>query len=169
MKLYYSLRGELNQSEEAKVLLETAFRHTYNESMPKIKKTPNGKPYFADRSDIHFSLSHTKTHILCALSHAPIGVDIESTREISSRAKAFFCTEEELKYFQPLELWVLKESYIKLFGSTLKDMKKIHFTRVGDEIITPDKSVTSRLYTVDSCNAAVSSLCASLPDSIERL
>ena len=146
----------MNQSDEAEQLLDTVYGLIYSSKMPKIKKTPNGKPYFPDRLDIHFSLSHSKTHILCGLSSTPIGVDIESPREINDRTLDFFSTPVELEYFHPLELWVLKESYIKLFGKTLTDVKNLHFTRLGEKIISPDKSVKSYLLQIDSCYAAVS-------------
>ena len=169
MKLYCKKRGNINQSVEAYAFLENLFRRIYHEDMPVIKKTPTGKPYFPDRSDIHFSLSHSKTHILCALSSVPIGVDIESERQISERTKSFFCSPKELTDFEPLELWVLKESYIKLFGKTLVDIKKLYFSRDGDTIITPDSSVESRLYCINSCYAAVSTLKNHLPESIELM
>ena len=156
MKLYCKKRGKFNQTAETYDFLEYLFYLNYNEKMPKIKKTPNGKPYFPDRSDIHFSLSHSKTHILCALSPTPVGVDIESERTINERTMNFFCSPEELLDFEPLELWVLKESYIKLFGKTLVEIRNLHFSRDGCKIITPDDSVISHLYRTNTYYAAVS-------------
>ena len=37
----------------------------------------HGKPYFTERSDIHFSMSHTKGAAMCAISGSSIGCDIE--------------------------------------------------------------------------------------------
>jgi len=142
--------------------------------MPEIKKTPNGKPYFPDRPDIHFSLSHSRTHVLCALSGAPVGVDIESPRQISKRAVGYFCSPGELALFDPLDLWVLKESYVKLIGGTFALIKASRFSRVGGRIIAPEfapefaaefapefapeKPVMARLYGIGGCRAAVCSV-----------
>jgi phosphopantetheinyl transferase len=82
----------------------------------------------------------------------------------------FFCTQEELREFEPLELWVLKESYIKLFGKTLADIKNLRFKRKDGEIIPPDSSVRSRLYHIENGYAAISAQTTPgdpLPDSIE--
>ena len=119
-------------------LLRYAFNIEYGGEFPEIKKTPNGKPYFPARRDIHFSLSHSRTHVLCALSGEPVGADIESPRLISERAIKFFCSPAELALFDPLDIWVLKESYIKLVGETLAMIKKPQFSRCGDSIIAPD-------------------------------
>jgi len=137
------------------------------EPIPEIQKTPNGKPYFPDRPDVYFSLSHSRTHVLCALSDKPVGVDIESPRTISERAVIYFCSNEELALFDPLDLWVLKESYVKLFGETMAMIKSLRFSRDGDRIVAPDKSVISKLYRSGDYRAAVCSIYEAPPDSIE--
>ena len=119
-------------------LLSFAFRREFGCDMPEIRKTPVGKPYFPTMPDIHFSLSHSRTHVLCGLSDRPIGVDIESPRELRRRVIEFFTAPEEALLFAPLELWVLKESYIKLIGGSLPLVKTIHFSRRGDQIVAPD-------------------------------
>lgn len=142
-------------SEAVYALLEHAFKKEYRADLPEIKKTSRGKPYFPGMPDIHFSLSHTKTHVLCVISDCPVGCDIESPREISERALGFFCSAEELSLFDPLDLWVLKESYIKLFGQTIAALRGLRFSRDGGRIIVPDTSVAARLYSVGGCRAAV--------------
>ena len=169
MKLFYTKRGKNNQTDEANFLLEIAFHRCYTDNIPEIKKTPNGKPYFNTRSDIHFSLSHSKTHIICALSSSPVGVDIESERSINERTKEFFCSPDELIHFTPLELWVLKESYIKLFGTTIADLKNLRFSKINDKIIAPDKTVKSHLLKIDNCYAAISAYGDFIIDSIRKV
>ena len=148
-------------------LLKFAFIEMYGENPPIIGKSENGKPYFIGNVDVHFSLSHCKTHVFCGLSSSPIGVDIESPRKISERTEKFFCSPDERKMFLPLELWVLKESYVKLKGGILPMMKTIRFLKQNDEIIAPDKDVVSKLYCVEGCRAAVSSLNVKPPDTIK--
>jgi len=161
MDIYCMPRHGRDGSEAVYSLLGYVFTAKgYGEILPEIKKTPNGKPYFPERPDIHFSLSHTKTHVLCALSYNPVGVDIESPRRISDRAVRYFCTPDELAGFDPLDLWVIKESYIKLLGVTLTAVKDLRFSREGNAIIASDTAATVKLYrfgdSEGDCRAAVS-------------
>ena len=169
VKIYCMPRGEKSGSEMVYALLGHAYNIHFREVLPVIEKTPNGKPYFPERSDIHFSLSHARTHVLCALSDKPVGADIESPRPISLRARRFFCSDAELELFDPLDLWVLKESYIKLHGLTLASMNEFRFSRDGARIIAPDVSVNSSLYHFDGCSAAVCVMGEPPPESIELL
>jgi len=132
MIIYCTQRGEKSGSSVVYALLEYAYRLKYGTDLPEIKKAIHGKPYFPDFPDVHFSLSHAATHVLCALSDNPVGCDIESPREISTRALGYFSTPEELALFEPLELWVLKESYVKLFGQTIASTRDLRCIRHGD-------------------------------------
>ena len=169
--IYCTARGERSGSEAVYALLDHAYRSEFGGVMPEIKKTSSGKPYFPVFPYIHFSLSHSKTHVLCALSKDPVGADIESPRKISRRTIDYFSKPEELLLFDPLDLWVLKESYIKLLGGTLPQIKKIRFSRESKngKIIAPDISVKARLYHVGDCRAAVCMLGDEPPDSIEMI
>jgi len=133
--IYCTARGTNSGSEAVYALLEYALLREHGLPLPKICKTTHGKPYFPSFPDLHFSLSHTKTHVLCAVSTIPIGCDIESQRQISDRALKFFCSASELSLFDPLELWVLKESYIKLLGLTIASIRNLHLSRDGDRIV----------------------------------
>ncbi|MCL2046381.1 MAG: 4'-phosphopantetheinyl transferase superfamily protein [Oscillospiraceae bacterium] len=168
-RLYATRLSGRNGSATAYELLEYIYALEYSGQMPDIKKTPAGKPYFPDRLDIHFSLSHSKSHVLCALSDMAIGVDIETARQVSDRALSFFSTAQERELFDPLDLWVLKESYIKLLGGTLPMVKTLHFSMAKGEIIPPDSRGISRLYRIDNCPAAASTYADHLPESIELL
>ena len=181
MRICCAPRGGLDGRTAAYALLWGVFSRDYPGNLPKIEKTPNGKPFFPERPDIHFSISHAQTHVLCALSDCPIGADIESPRHVSRRALGFFASPEELAIFEPLDLWVLKESYLKLLGGTLPLVRKKKFGREGGEIVLEGsahgnggpahdcRSLMFRLYMIDGCHAAVASLGATPPGSIELL
>lgn len=84
----------------------------------EIKKTPSGKPFFADRdgnaADIYFSLSHSGDIAACAIGNVPCGIDVE-TKPIPERVmKRFFpdCTDNN----EALVLWTRRESAGKLDG-----------------------------------------------------
>ena len=156
VNIYCSPRHGSAGSPAAYALLARAYGLVYGGDMPEIKKTPNGKPYFPAEPYVFFSLSHSKTHVLCAISDSPVGADLESPRLISERAQSFFSTPEELSMFEPLELWVLKESYVKLIGGTLKMVRSIRFLRRDGGIFTPGNDCFSKLIKIGDCIAAVS-------------
>ena len=169
MEIYVAPRREVGGSEAVYSLLARLFFEKYGGELPAIEKTKNGKPFFPDLPGVHFSLSHARTHVLCALSGHPIGADIESPRPVSDKAIRYFCLPGELNLFEPLDLWVLKESYIKLIGGTLVDAKKIRFSREGDKVSASDKNVIIKLYRIGECHAAVSSLGESPPDTVLQI
>ena len=49
----------------------------FSESELKIAYGENGKPYFKNDLDFHFSLSHSGERAMCAVSDEPIGCDVE--------------------------------------------------------------------------------------------
>lgn len=145
-------------------------RRAYGIPLPPVLKRDSGKPYFPDRPDIHFSLSHTKTHVLCAVSTSPVGVDIETIRSVTPGVPARVCSADELKDFTFFELWVLKESFIKLSGSVGVPLKNICFKRFGSTIVTPEENATARVFnTIPCCYAAVVSGGEPIPDTIDVL
>lgn len=96
-------------------------------SLPEIRYTHRGKPYFAD-GQLHFSISHTKGHAFCAVSHRNIGIDAEEMdRKVRFHlADAYLSPTEKTRFDAAqdkaaalLRLWVLKESYAKLTGRGL--------------------------------------------------
>lgn len=90
----------------------------------------SGKPECSGYSSVQFSISHSQNDVMCALSNAPVGVDIEHIRPLPYRAIAhrFFTqgeccalfntpAERQLSFFY--RLWTLKESYTKMRGTGL--------------------------------------------------
>ena len=168
MKLCCMKKNEMAGSPAAYRLLEHMISSEYGIALPEIHKTANGKPFFPSRPDIHFSISHSNTHVLCAVDRAPVGCDIESPRKVSERVKDYAASAVELAMFDFLDLWVLKESYIKLFGLTLLVAKKTHFSICEGIIVSPDPSVHCKLYKdIPSCPAAVCSMSGGFPDALD--
>ena len=99
-------------------------------SHPARIKTSMGRPEYAD-CKVDFNISHAKNLIICTMAEGRTGCDIElASRKVSlSVAEKFFHPEEKeyLAGAQTLEegrkrfltLWVLKESHIKLLGTTI--------------------------------------------------
>ncbi len=86
-----------------------------------------GKPYCRERPDFHFNVSHSGDWIICSVSDAPVGADVERVRDIKENVFrkvlnndeftwARECpNDESLKRFH--RLWTLKESMIKCLGT----------------------------------------------------
>ena len=92
-----------------------------------------GKPYFVNRPDKYFNISHSHERVMCAIGDVPVGCDVQKIEDKSERAlkiaKRFF-TKEEFEKLMSVEekeernafffrMWTLKESYIKCVGGGL--------------------------------------------------
>ncbi len=157
MRIYVSEMHDKNGSQAVRELLAYGFREMYGEELPEIAKTDKGKPYFPTVPNVHFSLSHTDTHVMCAISDRPVGCDIQLVRQVSERLKHRTCTEKELEVFDFFQLWTLKESWIKLNGGLDRDLIDIEFAGTPDNTIPPKPAVSARLYEFEGYIAAVCS------------
>lgn len=109
-------------------LLQRLYREQVGGNLPEILVTDKGKPYFAD-GKLHFSITHTKNHVFCALSDRPIGIDAEEIdRNINLRLAEKILSPMEMEQYQNaqdkrlalLTFWVLKEAEAKRSGEGLK-------------------------------------------------
>lgn len=133
--------------------------------LPQIKRLLGGKPVFAKEPNLHFSVSHSRTHVLCALSGEPLGADILDHRAVKPETISRLATPEELEHFTFYELWCLRESFFKLTGSG--SLRNMRFSRENGKITAPDPTVFCRTYTeIPNCTAAVCSCKDSFPDEL---
>ncbi len=81
-----------------------------------------GKPVFAQREDLHFSLSHSGPYAMCAISDHEIGADVQQIRPVHmSVARRFHFRERDWLAEQPHEeqnrdffrIWTRKEAWVK--------------------------------------------------------
>lgn len=96
-----------------------------------------GKPYVCNAEGHHFNISHSGDYVLCAVSNAPVGADIERIRQVEENLIRYVCTEEELQYtlsdeIQAAEkwrrffrIWTAKEAYFKYCGTGISDFKQL--------------------------------------------
>ncbi len=95
--------------------------------------TPSGKPYLAGQPDYHFNLSHSGPWVAAAEHPSAVGVDVEAVARRPIPVEAFaqrflsrveaadllaLPAQERLVHF--LDLWTLKESYVKALGDGLR-------------------------------------------------
>ena len=109
-------------------LLARMYREETGRECPEIAVADRGKPYFVDGSR-HFSISHTKHYVFCALSDRPVGLDAEEQdRKVDLRLAHRVLSESEKVRYEAsddkkaalLRLWVLKEAAAKLTGEGLQ-------------------------------------------------
>ena len=114
--------------EAGRELLARLYREETGENIPEIAVADRGKPYFVT-GNLHFSISHTKNHVFCALSDRPVGLDAEEMdRDVNLRLAEKILSESERVRWEAaadkraalLRLWVLKEAAAKLSGEGLK-------------------------------------------------
>ena len=110
----------------ARVLLALAVREVWGwTQLPPVVRGEQGKPFFPDRPERHFNLSHTAGLCLCALSAAgPVGADIERLRPRRPELPRYVMSDGELAVFDGswekfYEVWTLKEAYCKFLGGSV--------------------------------------------------
>ncbi len=117
---------------QGRLLLARLYKEYTGDTMPQILTGSRGKPYFAT-GGLHFSISHTKHHVFCALSDAPIGIDAEELdRDINLHLAEKILSPGELAQFHSasdprlalLTFWVLKEARAKFTGEGLRGYPK---------------------------------------------
>lgn len=126
---YWPLNG-LDSRVAGRLLLEQMYEELTGESLPPIEKAPRGKPFFPG-SELHFSITHTKTTVFCAICDTEIGIDAEDlTRKVSpalaekilspGEYAQYAAVPDEEKNEALLRFWVLKEAEAKCSGLGLR-------------------------------------------------
>ena len=121
----------LSSHVAGQLLLKQMYEEYTGEDMPEIAKQHRGKPYFLS-GDLHFSITHTKQTVFCALSDVPVGIDAEElTRAVSPALAEKILSPMELEQYEALEtaeekneallkFWVMKEAEAKCSGLGLR-------------------------------------------------
>ena len=139
------LRSDRNLSLGAWLLLENAVKHfgkNINLSSMQIHK--GGKPYLPDFPDVHFSISHSGTMAMCAVSNKGIGADIQLVGNFKEDICNRYFTTVESSYIlgndsayekrkRFFEIWTVKEAYSKMTGKGLGDFNNFEVV-TGNEI-----------------------------------
>lgn len=109
------------------ILLWRTVKEMYNKDTVKITFNEHGKPLC---DFCFFSISHSVDRIVCAISDAPIGVDIQQIREIKQRENYKLLSSKESIYVNEktqnlsgryIEVFSKKEAAIKMLGLSLGD------------------------------------------------
>lgn len=126
----WALNG-LSSRVAGQLLLKSMYDELIGGEMPPIARAPRGKPYFLTGS-LHFSLTHTKNTVFCALSDIPVGIDAEElSRQVSPALAEKILSPTEYAQYAALDtdeaknralihFWVLKEAEAKCSGLGLR-------------------------------------------------
>ncbi|MGI6071749.1 MAG: 4'-phosphopantetheinyl transferase family protein [Lachnospiraceae bacterium] len=128
------------------------FENIMAEELPRLETVygKHGKPELKDRPDIHFNVSHSAETVICAVSPAKVGCDIEIVRKESSSldaerhslsrtekiARRFFTGSEQAWIARGgdfFRIWTLKESFMKATGFGLVLKMKDFDIRIGTQ------------------------------------
>lgn len=104
----------------------------------ELARTESGKPFFANSDRVHFSISHSRDHVACALSEGGIGVDLEDVSRDFSGVVGHLLSRRELARYRELPpvdrnrfacaVWTLKEALGKYRGCGLGyDLRSVSF------------------------------------------
>ena len=149
---FWPLNG-LDSRVAGKLLLAQMYEELTGCEMPPIEKASRGKPYFPG-SDLHFSITHTKTTVFCAIADAPLGIDAEElSRKVSPTLAQKILSPAEYAQYETvpeedrnealLRFWVLKEAEAKCSGLGLRgypdhtdfDLNDPRVSKIGDCIV----------------------------------
>ena len=126
---FWPLNG-LDSRVAGKLLLAQMYEELTGEAMAPMGKAPRGKPYFPG-SALHFSITHTKTTVFCAIADRQIGIDAEDlNRKVSPTLAQKILSPAEYAQYEAvpeedrnealLRFWVLKEAEAKCSGLGLR-------------------------------------------------
>ena len=125
--LQYKKLDDHKRSVLAFVLLQHALREEYGiTEVPEFVYNEFGKPSMPNLP-IHFSLSHCKDAVACAVSDHNIGIDVESimpynpdiARRVCTAAELGILEQSENKDVDFIKLWTMKEAISKYEGMGL--------------------------------------------------
>lgn len=123
----YGAEGLTERRQAYDLLAQAAEAHWGLSPLPGLERGPQGKPFFSAQSGLEFNLSHSGAFALCALSAAPVGVDIQVVRSWRPGLPGRVCSDEELAWLGQgpdmwerfCRLWALKECLVKQRGTGL--------------------------------------------------
>ena len=155
--LQYKKLDDRKRSVLAFALLERALREEYGiTEVPEFVYNEFGKPSLPNLP-IHFSLSHCKDAVVCAVSDHNIGIDVESIVPYTPDVARRVCTADELEMLEQsqnkdvdfIKLWTAKEAISKYEGMGLSlpfaDIEMgAYVTQTG--VLTSSNSIVTICY-----------------------
>ncbi len=127
--------GRRRQLLYAGFLLEEMLREAGGKPPFTYQLGEHGKPFLTGENlQLLFSISHTAKKAVCAVSHQPVGIDVERIQSGKERVGNRFFLEQEMKWIMDyavdeserslrfIKVWTFKESMTKALGTKLTDV-----------------------------------------------
>ncbi len=141
----------------AYLLLKKALREEYGlTENPLFEYGPHGKPFIVGHPEIHFSLSHCREAVACAVSDRPVGIDVESVQRYRESLAQYTMSDEEQQLIAAAErpdvafirLWTMKEARLKLTGEGITNDLKSALDGGSWQFTTVERLDRNYIYTV---------------------
>lgn len=143
-----------------------------------LATTALNKPYLIHRPDVHFSLSHSGSWVVCAVSADPVGVDVEFPRCTLDIGQRFFQPEElegldQLPYLQCRDqlnrLWTAKEAFVKALGGGLTIPLNSFTVRLGTQGAELEQTLSPLPYRLHEYQPGLCRICLCTTDDRPNL
>ena len=141
----------------AYLLLKKALREEYGlTENPQFEYGPHGKPFIVGHPEIHFSLSHCREAVACAVSNRPVGIDVESVQRYRESLAQYTMSDEEQQLIAAAErpdvafirLWTMKEARLKLTGEGITNDLKTALDGGSWQFTTVERLDKNYIYTL---------------------
>ncbi|MBP5424609.1 MAG: 4'-phosphopantetheinyl transferase superfamily protein [Prevotella sp.] len=141
----------------AYLLLKKALREEYGlTENPLFEYGPHGKPFIVGHPEIHFSLSHCREAVACAVSDRPVGIDVESVQRYRESLAQYTMNDEEQQLIAAAErpdvafirLWTMKEARLKLTGEGITNDLKSALSGGSWQFTTVERLDKNYIYTL---------------------
>ncbi|MBE6631357.1 MAG: hypothetical protein E7623_01500 [Ruminococcaceae bacterium] len=121
MKIYFcSVKGKTAHQAGRELLFE-AVKREFGVFMTEedICYEEKGKPFFKDRSDICFNISHSGEFAVCVLAEEAVGIDVQKNKKISEAVCKRFLNSCPVS--EGVREWTKREAYGKYTGGGALD------------------------------------------------
>ena len=176
--LEYSFNENDNRNSSRQILENIVFflfENHYKKNDLIIDRSDNGNPYFKNCDNLYFNGTHSSDLFAVIMSDENnVGIDAEKIRkrDYLSIAREYFY-ENECKYLESslkleidfFTIWTLKESYIKMLGKTIFDIKNSIEIDLTERIIKKADNLFFSSFILD--DSYIVSLCYDMKDKKE--
>ncbi len=168
----FIFRKDKNLSLGAAILMDIGLQaFGLREGGMEYLQESSGKPFFKDRPDIRFSVSHSDQMAMCTFSDSEIGCDIEKTGQFDLKIARRFFTPRENKYIlsHPQDerskifcrIWALKESYIKMTGKGISmGLDSFEISMEKEPLLIIKNSLTTCFFTEYEIEGYMAAVCS---------
>lgn len=131
--MFYARQEDRNLSLGAGILTDVLLKeYGLREKDMKYGLSEHGKPYFTDRKEICFNISHSGIYAMAVSASQSVGCDIEEDKKTDMDISAL-CLASGEKKDDLLKIWTMKESFLKERGCGLNcDLTKLETDKISN-------------------------------------